>query len=49
MSEESMLRWAYALMVEFHSVIEHSLDGDHPDRQEVLNWLERYEEWEQER
>jgi hypothetical protein len=39
-----MLSDAYVLLCEMADTIENSLEGDHPDRQAILNWIENYEE-----
>lgn len=40
----SMLEGAYALMLAFQETISHALDGDHPDAEEVEQWLKHYEQ-----
>lgn len=39
-----MLGEAYVLLCEMADTIENSLEGDHPNKQEILDWISNYEE-----
>ena len=39
-----MLGDAYVLLCEMADTIDNSLEGDHPYRQEILDWIANYEE-----
>jgi hypothetical protein len=40
---ENLFREAYVLLSEFQAMADTALDGDHPCRARVVNWLTRYE------
>lgn len=40
---ENLFREAYVLLSEFLATVDTALEGDHPCRARVVNWLARYE------
>lgn len=42
----SMLEDAADLLYQFEKTINDSLDGDHPDKEEVVRWLTIFEKYE---
>jgi len=40
---ENLIREAYVLLSEFSRTVDTALEGDHPCRESLENWLSRYE------